>query len=283
MYIYDDLRKDCCRLCREGVECGSIGRSLGGAHIVYFHLGPKDAPQMIVQGGMHAREWITSLLVARQAYMLRREALPLGIYFVPMTNPDGCTLAQVGADAFPSYRELLLDINGSPDFSMWKANLRGVDINVNFDARWGSGKGNLREPAPASFIGDAPASEPETAALVRFTRAVDPVMTVSYHALGREVYYEFGQSGEALKRDAYFANKIAHYLGYRLVPGDLGSAGGYKDFCVSALGIPAVTIEIVSEAHSHPLCEADLIGEDKNIWLPVYLAKLLKKNLCAPR
>lgn len=283
MYIYDDLRNDCCGLCREGVECGSIGRSLGGAHIIYFHLGPTTGEQVIIQGGMHAREWVTSLLVTRQAYMLRREQLPLGVYFLPMTNPDGCTLAQTGADAFPSYRELLLGINGSPDFSMWKANLRGVDVNCNFDARWGSGKGNLLKPAPSSFIGDAPTSEAETAALVRFTRTIKPVMTVSYHALGQEVYYQFDQTDDVLSRDAYIARKLSEYLGYRLVRGDLGSAGGYKDWCVSALGIPAVTIEIISEAHSHPLSEKDLIGEDKNIWLPMFLTRLLKKNLCAPR
>lgn len=51
---------------------------------------------------------------------------------------------------------------------------------------------------------------------------------------------------------------------------------------MSALGIPALTIETVSEKHSHPLDESDLIGEERNLWLPLVLAKLMKKNSCAP-
>lgn len=245
-----------------------------------FHIGPTDGRQIIVQGGMHAREWITSLLVTRQAYMLREKRLPMGIYFLPMTNPDGCTLAQTGLRSFPRITRELTEINGGDDFSLWKANIRGVDINCNFDARWGTGKGNLTYPSPSSYIGERAESEAETAALVRFTQRVKPVMTVSYHALGREIYYEFGQTGKRLKRDRELAELAAGYLGYTLVHGDLGSAGGYKDYCVEKLGIPALTIEIVSEEHTHPLTEDDLIGEDKNIWLPMILAQeLTKRNL----
>ena len=49
MYVYDDLRKDCCRMCGEGVDCGSIGRSVSGAHIICFHVGPLSGDQIIVQ------------------------------------------------------------------------------------------------------------------------------------------------------------------------------------------------------------------------------------------
>ncbi len=273
MYDYNDLRRDCCALCRSGAECGSIGRTRFGAHIVCFHVGPKDAPQMIVQGGMHAREWVTSIVVVRQAKAMLREKLPVGIYFLPMTNPDGATLAQHGAECFPNADELVRINGGSRDFSMWKANALGADINCNFDARWGRGKGNLRSPAPASYIGSSPESEAETSALARLTRKVRPVMTVSYHALGREIYYEFGQKGAALARDAAIARAAGKFLGYRVVSGDLGSAGGYKDWCVEKFGITALTVEIISDRHAHPLSEKDLAGEEKNVWLPLLLAE----------
>ncbi|HIW03038.1 MAG TPA: hypothetical protein H9892_06835 [Candidatus Protoclostridium stercorigallinarum] len=275
MYVYDDLRRDCCRLCRKGAVCGTIGRSLFGAHIVCFHLGPKDGAQMIVQGGMHAREWVTSLLVVRQAETLLREKLPIGIFFIPMTNPDGAELAQRGCERFPNAAELLR-MNGSRDFRLWKANGRGVDINCNFDARWGRGKGNVPYPAPASCVGARPESEPETAALASFTRRLRPVITVSYHALGREIYYEFGQRGAALGRDRALAEAAGKFLGYRVVSGDLGSAGGYKDWCVSRLGITALTVEIIGEDKRHPLREEDLAGEEKNIMLPLLLAELVR-------
>ncbi len=280
MYVYSDLQRDCCKLCRGGAECGSIGRSLTGAHIVYFHFGPQNGGQIIIQGGMHAREWVTSVLVTRQAFALADKKLPLGVFLIPMTNPDGVTLAQKGADAFPAIAQGLTAVNGgSRDFSLWKANARGVDINCNFDARWGSGAGNVRAPSSASCIGAYPESEPETAALARFTRKVRPLMTLSYHALGREVYYDFGQQGMAWERDRAIAKAVGNFLGYDVIDGDLGSAGGYKDWCVSELGIPALTVEIISGASSHPLDERDLEGEEKNLWLPLLLTELVKKNL----
>lgn len=278
MYVYNDLREDCCRLCRSGAECGSIGRSRFGAHIICFHMGPKSGGQIIIHGGIHAREWVTSRIVVRQAMTMLREKLPLGIYFVPMMNPDGVTLAQKGAGVFPNASELLRINGGRSDFSLWKANASGVDLNCNFDARWGSGKGNVRRPAPSSYIGAAPESEPETAALARMTRKVRPVLTVSYHALGREVYYEFGQTGRALERDRRIAEAVGTMLGYRVVGGDLGSAGGYKDWCISRLGITALTVEVIGDTHSHPLTEKDLDGEEKNIWLPLMLAEMCARE-----
>lgn len=275
MYDYNDLRRDCCALCKSGAECGSIGKTAFGAHIICFHVGPNSGPQLIVQGGMHAREWVTSVLVAEQAKAMLREKLPAGIYFLPMTNPDGVTLALHGAECFPNRDELVRINSGSRDFSMWKANARGVDVNCNFDARWGLGNGNLRSPAPASYIGASAESEAETAALTRFTRRVRPALTVSYHALGREIYYEFSQTGAALSRDEAIARAAGKFLGYRVVSGDLGSAGGYKDWCVDKLGITALTVEIVGEDHRHPLTEKDLDGEEKNVWLPLLLAELV--------
>ena len=58
--------------------------------------------------------------------------------------------------------------------------------------------------------------------------------------------------------------------------GDLGSAGGYKDWCVSRLGITALTVEIIGEDKRHPLREEDLAGEEKNIMLPLLLAELVR-------
>lgn len=275
MYTYNDLRKNVCSACRKGVEWGVIGRSSCGRNIIYFHLGPKKGKQIIIQGGIHAREWVTALLVTAQVDFLRKEKFPIGVYFLPMTNPDGCDLCQLGAEAVGEYAQFVREINGSDDFSLWKANARGVDLNCNFDARFGKGEGNVTRPAPASYIGAKKHSEAETRALVDFTLRINPCMTVSYHALGREVYYEFFQTGDKLLRDRSIATRVSEYLGYRLVHGDLGSAGGYKDYCISALGIPALTIEIIGEDKTHPLSNADLKGEENNLWIPLILTNLL--------
>ena len=66
-----------------------------------------------------------------------------------MTNPDGVALALGGLSSVkePSRADFLRGLNGGEDFSLWKANANGVDLNVNFDARWGAGIKNVFSPA----------------------------------------------------------------------------------------------------------------------------------------
>ena len=78
-------------------------------------------------------------------------------------------LAKYGLDTVKeeNARKQLLNINkNSEDFSLWKANARGVDINVNFDADWGEGRYNLTYPSSANYIGKDANSEEETRAIV---------------------------------------------------------------------------------------------------------------------
>lgn len=270
MYGYDDLSADMRRAARFA-EVGSIGTSLLGKELYFVHLGPKKSPQIIITGGIHARENVTCLLVMRQAFAL--ESSSMGFYFLPMINPDGAMLLKFGASAAGEYARFATEVNGGDDFSQWKANVRAVDLNLNFDAKFGRGKGNLRTPAPQGYIGTAPLSEPETRALADLTLKVRPVYTLSYHALGREVYWEFGQTD---RRDRRAARLIADELGYKLVDGDLGSAGGYKDWCVEN-GIPGVTIEIGREGLRHPLTEADVAEDiERNLHLPSKLPSILR-------
>ena len=62
-----------------------------------------------------------------------------------------------------------------------------------------------------------------------------------------------------LKRDKQIAKEISKITGYRLASGK-GSAGGYKDWCVQALGIPSFTVEAGADEREHPLGE-DALGE----------------------
>lgn len=254
MYTYDDLVSDIDILETDKVEVGSIGDSLYGNKIFYIRLGAKDAKQIIITGGIHARENVTCLLVMKQVFSLVKKKIPIGVYFVPMVNPDGAQLIEKQGKIKNGYGNFVTAINGGSDFSLWKANGRAVDLNLNFDAKFGKGKGNVFAPAPHGYVGDAPFSEPETKALRDFTLKVKPVFTVSYHALGREVYWYFGQSDY---RDRIKAKKIADFLGYKLVDGDLSSAGGYKDWCVLQ-GISAVTVEIGKDGLTHPLSAEDV-------------------------
>lgn len=279
MYTYGELLDDVNFLSRYGVETGCIGASVYGRLIPYVRLGEGEHA-VLVTAGIHAREHVSALFAVKQIYKLRGEALPFCLYFVPMVNPDGSVLISEGAAAFGFDGGKLTALNGGdPDFSLWKANAAGVDLNVNFDARWGTGIRNVRTAGRENYIGSAPFSEPETRALAAFTRKICPVLTLSYHAKGREIYYDFFQEGKDKARDERIADCAANLTGYRLVRGTGQSAGGYKDWCVSALHIPALTLELVSDEYAHPLCD-DSICEDfaRAYDLPVRLYEFMREN-----
>lgn len=276
MYTYGELNDDINYLSRY-TDSGCIGRSVLGNPIPFVHFGGYTGKQAVITGAIHARENVTARLVIRQAFSLLEERDRVcfdggGIYFVPMVNPDGALLIERGADAFPERREFLIRANGgSEDFSLWKANINAVDLNTNFNAEWGTGKYNVRAPASENFIGEAPDSEPETACLERFTASVRPRLTLSYHALGREIYWFFHQKA-GYERDKALAEFIEAQLGYKRVDGDCRSAGGYKDWCIKRLAIPAFTVEIVPDTYSHPLPDSALDGDfERNRTLPVKL------------
>ena len=79
--------------------------------------------QFIAVYAVHAREWVTARLALE--HIRRGVAADWGGWIVPLLNPDGAIISQT--------------VN-----AMWKANMRGVDLNCNFDARWGTGSLNTR-------------------------------------------------------------------------------------------------------------------------------------------
>ena len=238
MYTFFHLTKDVQRFKNAGCECGVVGKSHLGQDIPYLFLGQKTGTNVLVVGSTHAREHITSLLVARQVwfYLTQKVNLHGGIYFVPMLNVDGVRLCHEGVDWIKSkeQRDFLIETNGGYDFALWKANANAVDINVNFDAHWGQGASNVTKPAPANYIGTHPMSEAETVAIAQFTQQTNPDCVITYHAKGQEIYWQFFQDEVAKARDYRYAKMIANYTGYKLV-GQMPSTGGYKDWCVQNL------------------------------------------------
>ena len=198
---------------------------------------------------------------------------------IPLTNPDGALLSQKGVNSAPqNMRKNLIALNrGSTDFSLWKANGRGVDPNVNFDARWGEGVSNVFAAGSENYVGEAPFSEPESRALKAFTEEIFPQYTLSFHTKGEEIYWRFSQTGMRTYRDYALAKALSASTGYPL--GDASdSCGGYKDWCVEALSVPAFTIETGREEAAHPLKEAELKDIVKKCGNAVYDLSLAVKN-----
>ncbi len=220
-------------------EKGIIGYTERGREIPFFKVKKTDFPIVLVQYGIHAREHITCYLALAQIkdFILRGKRGT--VYFVPMVNIDGVEIALI-------------------DKPLYKANARGVDLNVNFDAKWGTGKENRRVLGDENYIGEFPFSESESRALRDFTFKIKPQATVSYHAKGEEIYWDFHQEGQDRKRDYSIAKKLALKTGYELKQTPY-SAGGYKDWCIEKLKIPAFTIEVGSDEYEHPVCVKHLL------------------------
>ncbi len=274
MYVYAKLSDEIGHLARAGVETGSIGSSADGRMIPYVFAGSHGGRCIFITAAIHAREHIAAYCVMKQVYYALNRTKRLasfgGVYFIPMLNPDGNVIVQRGASGIRSGKEPLLRALYGKDCRLFKANANLVDLNVNFDAAWGTGAQNTGRPGCENYVGPHPFSEPETRAIRDFTLLHKPAATVSYHAIGRELYYEFGQGPEDLSRDRRIAEYLNERLGYAVRPDDGKSAGGYKDWCIQRLKIPAFTIELVSGEYGHPFFNYALAKEDieRNLDLP---------------
>lgn len=222
--IYDEIKRFYDNY--KGKKC-VIGYSFYGKEIFAFHIGSPVGRQFISTYAIHGREWITARLAVKH---IKRGVKKGGGWVIPLVNPDGAKISQTVKP-------------------MWKANARGVDLNCNFDADWGSGRLNTAERGGENCIGDYPFSEAETAALRDFTLKIRPFVTLSFHTKGEEIYWQYDGAG-----DSSGARILSSATGYesKII---YGSAGGYKDWCIKKLGIPAYTIECGFDGLAHPITE----------------------------
>lgn len=259
---YQELVQRIVDLQDEGLELFNAGKSVLGKNILATHVGSYDGVQILIQGGIHAREYISTLLMIEQArYLYATDAVQNGgIYFLFLTNPDGAEIVLDGINSVPCdiTKQYLVLANNGFDFSQYKANINLVDLNTNFDADWGTGGQNVRCPNTENFIGFYPNSEREVQSLINFTRQVRPSLTISYHSKGEVIFYGFpGQSEQDIVRDRQIGEQLSATTGYPLIFTE-NSSGGYKDWCIQTLGIPAYTIEVGDVNLEHPIMEENL-------------------------
>jgi g-D-glutamyl-meso-diaminopimelate peptidase len=245
------------------LESGSAGRSVMSRPLYYLRLG-RGPYQVFYNAAHHANEWLTTLLLMKwaenycQAYATGQTfvAYPVSnlfnsssIYLIPMVNPDGVDLV----NAWPNYRHRQLQAaaqlnhSGLPLPEVWKANLHGVDLNLNYPALWEEQKkiklkqGGLRA-GPRDYCGAAPLGEPESRALVEFTREHDFRLVIAYHTQGEEIYYQF--NGKTPSGALTLARRFAQVSGYALRANPVeATGGGYKDWFIQEYGRPGFTIE----------------------------------------
>ena len=86
------------------------GKSYFGQELVAFHKGSYTGKQILITGGIHAREYISSFLVLD---LLEKYNDEVGIYFIPLINPDGVKICTSGVSEIDdeNIKNFLLKIN----------------------------------------------------------------------------------------------------------------------------------------------------------------------------
>ena len=272
------------------IKVRAIGKSVYGRDLQLASMGT-GTKKILIVGSTHGREWMTSMLLMRMTeayaeasrastklgpYDVRRILTQVTLLFVPMLDPDGVDISLFGLDTGRDEKFLLRANLGRRDFSSWKANARGVNLNMQFRANWSQAI-SLDTPHYEKYKGPAPESEPESRALADLVRKEKPDVVLAYHATGRVIYWYYSQTGAAYRRDQALAGQLGRLTGYQVVvENKYNRHGGLKDWFILAFGRPAFTIEIGKKTDSRalPLSALEAVWKE-NGTTPLHVAAWL--------
>ena len=241
--------------------------------------------KVIYSASHHANEWITTPVLLKFAEELA-DAIqndgtlldtPAGeiaqaatIYMVPMVNPDGVDLVtgaiEPGSLEYEAALRLAENYPAIPFPHGWKANLLGVDLNLNYPAGWLRARdikfsqGYIR-PGPRDYVGRAPLNQRETRALAGYTEYIDPELVLAYHSQGQVIYWQFDDYEVPGARE--LGERFAQLSGYALEDTPYESSfAGYKDWFIQNFRRPGYTIEVGLGENPLPISQFDEIYRD---------------------
>ena len=230
----------------------------------------------------HANEWITTPVLLgfleelaqaaeddEEIYGVRARTILTytTIHTVPMVDPDGVDLVTGAIDPgtleYETARKIADDFPAIPFPDGWKANLLGVDLNLQYPAGWLQAREikfsqGFTRPAPRDYVGRAPLNQRESIALAQYTEEVDPALILAYHTQGQVIYWQF-RDYEVPGAQA-LGEEFARLSGYTLaeVPFE-SSFAGYKDWFIQNFRRPGYTIECGLGENPLPLSQFDQI------------------------
>ena len=266
------------------VSVGELARTDFGRPVDVMTIG-RGERQVIFTAAHHANEWITAPVLLKFAEELA-DALEKGgrifgvpartleraatIYIVPMVNPDGVDLVtgaiRPGSAEYERAAVLAAGYPAIPFPDGWKANLNGVDLNLQYPAGWLRAREikfaqGFTRPGPRDYVGRAPLSQPEVRGVAVLTESVEPDVVLALHTQGEVIYWQFG--GIEVPGARRLGEEFARLSGYELADTPEESAyAGYKDWVIHRYRRPGYTIEAGLGENPLPLTQFDQIYRD---------------------
>ncbi|GIY20000.1 carboxypeptidase A2 [Caerostris darwini] len=275
----------------------SIGKSSEGRDLKAIKIGSKSnqvtKPAIWIDGGIHAREWISPATVTYIAhslvseYDLKEDVKELVDYFdwyiLPVVNPDGYIYSH--------------SVN-----RMWRKSrrgrmlfCRGVDLNRNFAFHWREG-GSSSSPCSETYAGFTAFSEPETKALSDyiFSQKEKFIAYLAVHSYSQLWLTPWGWTTELPKdyndmvRVAQEATKAiaeVHGTNYRIGSSTnvlYKATGGADDWAYGVAGIKySYTLELRDTGrHGFLLPSEQIVPTGEETWAGVKaMAKEIKKEM----
>jgi hypothetical protein len=216
-------------------------------------------PRILLTAGVHPREtantqllleWARRTLEGAAAGDPARRALldERTIVLVPLVNPDTHETVVGGLDRRDGDAIWRRTNHGSDG---------GVDLNRNFDNRWGGGS---TEPGNKNYRGPHASSEPEVQAVQQLARDWRPAAVYDVHSPGEVVLVPSGASDARAAADL-----VARATGYTVSTSDEHwkdpvGGGTVKDWAHDQLGATSLTIETGSTHHQTDAQYADTLA-----------------------
>ena len=213
---------------------------------------------ILIQAGIHAREWISPPIAMHIMDRLLHDALEgaegwnlisrYEVNIVPSVNPDGYEYSWTNDRLWRKNRR---DIVGSSQF--------GVDLNRNYPKGWG-GQGSSGQPGSETYRGTAPFSEPEVANIDAYMASRQPKIEfafgIDYHSYAQKILYPWSYL-ESPAPDAAELDRIGNVyrsaliasggVNYEVGQGSIAlyvASGTSKDYYYDHYGTMAFTIEV---------------------------------------
>jgi len=191
------------------VRVAPIGTSVEARQIQAVHLSTNysesQRPTLMIIGGQHAREWVSTTSAFYVAYQLAKryqDADPavvrlltmFDIRVIPLVNPDGYVYSYEHDRMWRKTRQVL-QVDGEV--------CTGIDTNRNFATAWSKSASGVNTECPDDFPGTEPFQSPEALAVAEYVKTIPyPLAFLDLHSYAQYWMYPYA---------AYCDEPPAHY------------------------------------------------------------------------